>query len=117
MRHPRPLLRPPAAFRRRWILPLAALLALGVVETGARAEAGVAMPRLMILGFSSPPSGGVPIDLALRGLLGREIPREIGRRVVRLADLETRLTRFACRWAKPSGSWWWRRCSPPAKRA
>jgi tetratricopeptide (TPR) repeat protein len=90
MRHPGPLLHPPAALRRRWILPLAAVLALWVCGTGTQAEAGGTMPRLMVLGFSSPPSGGVPIDPAFRGLLSREIPREIGRRMVRLADLETR---------------------------
>ncbi len=90
MRDPGPLLHLPAAFRRRWIRLLAALLPLWVCGTGAQAEAGGTMPRLMILGFSSPPPGGVPIDPALRGLLSREIPREIGRRMVRLADLETR---------------------------
>jgi len=49
----------------------------------------VAEPRLVILAFAFMPSA-VPNQPAFQGIISREIPREIGRRIDASADLETR---------------------------
>ncbi len=55
----------------------------------ARIVPAAAEPRLVILAFAFMPTA-VPNQPAFQGIISREIPREIGRRLDAAADLETR---------------------------
>lgn len=78
----------------RFLVPLltAAALALprpAAAIPAARPASAPAQPRLIIFSFAFIPTP-VPNQPAFQGVISREIPREIGRRMDALADLETR---------------------------
>ncbi|MFQ5458642.1 MAG: hypothetical protein ACE5FC_09370, partial [Myxococcota bacterium] len=74
---------------------LAAAPALAPAAAGTPGGAPADRPPFMILAFAVPPAGGVPYSAGFQGLLSREIPREIGRRVAGLIAADTRF--FALR--------------------
>lgn len=81
---------------RRAALPLALLLLLGPAPgaaTAAPPAAGTGPPKLMMLPFAVPPTGGIPYSPRFQGILSREIPREIGRRMA--ATIEAEVLFFA----------------------
>jgi tetratricopeptide (TPR) repeat protein len=74
----------------RAFICLAACLAAAAADAAPARVAAVPAPRFMVLAFASAPAPGVPNAPAFQGVVSREVPREIGRRLDSLVPVETR---------------------------
>ncbi len=80
---------------RALALSLACLLTdLPALASSPGAGSPPGRPQLMILAFAVPQVGAVPHSSRFKGVLSREVPREIGRRMAGLLEVDTRFFAF-----------------------
>lgn len=86
---------PPRVVSRALALSIVSLLAaLPALAGSPGADSPPARPQLMILPFAVPQVGGVPHSARFKGVLSREVPREIGRRMAGLLEADTQFFAF-----------------------